>query len=273
MEVSYTGMELWQYVDFTSGIAYLTNTFIYELDIRKANINVLYSKGIINRDIYEFLEKSERMVRQTYIGNLQHDTNVVRALQQGIIEAKKNLFQANNIQDYEVLSIKNDAVYLIGRVPDVRKFDLIEFAVKNTYTGFYKLPNMELYYFCDSINNIEHIDIKGIGDNKLELHKNFFVQFLKDLFYTIQCNGIEYALELMKDFYMQYISYQLPVGYYRRFDVNSDYHFKIVTSMKTGFAMDEITDDMKPYLDISCNLRLLIELQKILTSIYFDKYH
>ena len=265
-------MELWQNINFTSPISYLTNVFIYELDIQKANISVLRSMGLIDEGTYQYLYNAERMVRQVYVGKLQKDTKYVKALQQGIIQAKKKLFEANNIQDYEVLSIKNDAVFIINRIPQITDFGLIKFIPKNKYTGFYKVLNYEFYYFYNSITKEEYLEVKGIGDKSLEKHKDYFYQFLKDLFYTIQCNGIEIALRLMKEYYMQYISLQLPVGNYRKFDPVSDYHFRTRTSMGTGFAIDEASDEQKSALDISLNLKILIELQKILNNIYFNKY-
>ena len=48
----------------------------------KANINILFSKGIINRDTYEYLYNSERMVRQIYVGKLlQNNKQNVKELQ------------------------------------------------------------------------------------------------------------------------------------------------------------------------------------------------
>ena len=213
------------------------------------------------------------MTRQVYIGKLQKDNpNITKILQSGIIMAKKLFFQANDIQDYEVLSIKNDAVFLINKIPMICKFDNIEFKNKNKYTGFYKILNLEIYYYFNSITNEESIDVKGISDDKLEPHKNYFLQFLKDLFYTIQCNGIDIALRLLKDFYIQYVSLSLNSNYYRQFNSSGIFHFMIHTSMNTGFAIESINENEKHALDISCNLKILTELQKILISMYFDKY-
>lgn len=264
-------MNLWERVNYTSDISYLNNVFIYEMDIQKANINILFSKGLIDDSTYQYLYNAERMVRQVFIGKLQKDRKYVVALQEGIVEAKHKLFEANNIQDYEVLSIKNDAVYTINRIPEIRDFGLIHFIPKNRYTGFYRINNLELYYFYNNITKEELLDIKGINKS-LDLHKDYFYQFLKDLFYTVQCNGVEIAIRLLKDFYMQYISLQLPIEYYRRFDTNGDFHFKTKTLIGTGFGIDKATDSMKPMLDISNNLNILLSLQKILNNMYFNKY-
>ena len=265
-------MGLWNHMNYTSEISYLNNVFIYELDIQKANINILYSKGVIDKSTYEFLYNSERMMRQVYVGKLQRDVAVSNVLKQGIIEAKKNLFEANNIKDYEVLSIKNDAVFLIGRIPQITEFGLIKFIPKNVYTGFYRVLNYEFYYFYSNVTKEEYLHIKGISDDKIKLHENYFYQFLKDLFYTIQCNGIEIALRLMKSFYLQYINLELPVGYYRKFDTISNYQFRVRTEIGTSFSIDEAGENQKSLLDINDNLKILIELQKILSNMYFNKY-
>lgn len=265
-------MALWDKIKYSSGIAYLNNVFIYEVDIEKANINILYSKGLITKDIYDYLYNSERMVRQVYIGKLQRDVKYTKALQQGIIEAKAQLFQANDIKDFEVLSIKNDAVFLINRIPSIRDFGLIHFIPKNVYTSFYTVGNLEMYYYYNSISKEEKLDIKGLGDSVIETHRDYMYQFLCDLFYTIQCNGIEVAIRLMKEFYIQYINLKLPLGYYRKFDISNEFHFKSRTSMGTGYSINNINESMLPLIDISYNLRILITLQKILDNMYFNKF-
>ena len=266
-------MELWKNMNYTSGISYLNNVFIYELDISKANINVLRMKNMIDQETYDYLYNAERMVRQVYVGKLQKDKAFSDALKAGILEAKKLLFEANDIKDYEVLSIKNDAVFLINRIPAVRDFDLIHFVPKNKYTGFYKVRNFEFYYYYSNLDKEEYLHVKGLSDEVLKSHDKFMYQFFKDLFYTIQCNGVEIALRLLKGFYLQYINLRLPIEYYKRFDIQNDFHFKVNTNMGTGFAVDYTDEEkFKPMLDISANLNLLIEMQKILTNMYFAKY-
>ena len=126
-------MELWNNINYTSDISYLNSVFIYEMDLSKANINVLRTKNIIDQKTYEYLYNSERMVRQVYVGKLCKDKRVSDALKEGILEAKRLLFEANDIKDYEVLSIKNDAVFLLNKIPKIRDFGLLHFVPKNKY--------------------------------------------------------------------------------------------------------------------------------------------
>lgn len=263
---------LYNKVNYTADISYLTNIFIYEYDISKCNINILYTKRVIDKSTYSFLYSSERMARQVYVGKLCKDKRISNILKDGIIEAKKMLFEANNIQDRDVLSIKNDAVFIINRNLEFTKFDLIEFLPKNMYTAFYKIYDMEFYYYYNNVTKEEYIDIKGISDDKIKYHENYFLQILKDIFYSIQVNGPEISMRMLKEIYNEYISLKFPIEYYRNFDINSMFHFNFRTQMNTGYDILMATEDQKPILDITRNLAILIELQRILTSIYFNKY-
>lgn len=259
---------IYEETNYSAGINYLTNTFIREYDISKANINVLYSKGLIDKDTYDYLYNAERMVRQVYIGKLRKtDEKYTRALVDGIRESRQMLFESNNIQDYEVLCIKNDAVYVIGRELTNTEFGLIKFANKNTYTSFMTFMNMELYYYFNSMTNEERIDIKGISDERVKLHEGYFLQFLKDVFYLIQVSNITNAIDMVKDYYMDYITFKLPVWHYRKFSVDSNFHYKSSPFMNTGFDAITVDEHNKTNLDITYNLEIIKNIQKILISI------
>ena len=263
---------LWDKTSYTADISYLTNVFIYEYDISKANINVLFTKNIIDQQTYEFLYNAPRMTRQVYVGKLCKDRIISNSLKAGIIEAKKIFFEANNITDKDVLSIKNDAVFLINKKPMITKFGFIEFMKKNVYTSFFKLNNMEYYYYYSNITKEEYLDIKGISDNSLILHEGYFLQVIKDIFYSIQINGPEISLRMLKDIYNEYITLQLPINYYRCFNSESMFHFKFQSKLGTGYKIETATENQKTMLDITYNLSILIELQRILIYQYFNKH-
>lgn len=263
---------LWDKTTYTADISYLTNVFIYEYDISKANINILYTKNIIDKQTYEFLYEAQRMVRQVYVGKLCKDTAISNALKAGIIEAKKMFFEANSINDRDVLSIKNDAIFLINKIPKITEFGLIKFVKKNVYTSFFRLNNMEYYYYYSNITKEEYIDIKGISDESLLLHEKYFLQLIKDIFYSIQINGPEISLRMLKDAYNDYIRLNLPVDYYRCFNSESMFHFNFQSSIGTGYKIENASEDQKPIIDISHNLSIIIELQRILISQYFNKH-
>ena len=84
---------LYERINYSSNLPFVFSRYIREYDIQKANISILFDKGIISQQDYEYLYNSDRMERQIYIGKLQRSNKkITKALQSGIINAKKNLF-------------------------------------------------------------------------------------------------------------------------------------------------------------------------------------
>ena len=263
--------ELYSAVSYSANIDFLLNNYVREYDISKANINILLHRGLIKEDLYNFLKQSDRMVRQVTIGKMMaNNPSLSDELKSGIIEAKKKFFEANDIQDYEVLSIKNDAIYLINKIPQITKFDNIEFMCKNIYTSYYKIFNVEYYYYFDIVTGVEKLDVKGIGDDKLEYHKNHFLEFLLVLFNSAQVDNIKETIELINIFSNKYLNMELDIGYYRDFNASSLYTLKRILKYSSLHAKF-LPEKHKDVLDISHNYNILRELYKIYTSIYFNK--
>ena len=98
------------------------------------------------------------------------------------------------------------------------------------------------------------------------------LQLLKDIFFTVQTVNVEMAMRMLRDFYLQYIKLELPIGYYRKFSADSSFHYKLKTISGAGYdTMIEPTGQLQA-LDISYNISVLMELQKILASMYFAKH-
>lgn len=257
-------------VNYSMGINYIISGFIREYDISKANINILYKYGVLSKEKYEYYLTVDRMTRQIDMGILQREHEIANILKNGIKEAKRVFFEVNNIEESDVLTIHNDAIFLINKIPSVTKFDNIEFVNKNIYTSYYKLGKLEIYYFYDPINNIENIDVKGINDNKLKIHEDYFLEFLKVVFSSAQTEGIKDTLDIIITFYKQYINMELDIGYYRNFDSESTYHLKSDISKYSIFKAYTLEEHNKYDLDISCNLQLIIQLYKYYSSIHLN---
>ena len=262
--------ELWRMTNYIANINYITNAYIFEYDIEKANINILWSKGVIDDKTYNYLYNIKKIYRQIYIGKLlQNNYGLQSILYNGIEEVRRKLFESNNIKDNEVLSIKNDAIYVVNRELQITQFNNIIFRKKNTYTSFYRLTKfLEFYYTYNHITSYEKLDIKGFEQIQLQYHEDYMIKFFKDLFYTLQTESIEDAITKLKMFYDYYITLSLPSGFYREFNSISKYRFKD----NELYYIDNITEDMKIYIDISYNIQYLMELQKILVRIYFSKH-
>lgn len=251
--------------NYLKRISYLIHHKIYEYDISKANINILLYKGVIDINEYNRIYNLSRIDRQKEIGlMILKDRNIEKIIHSGIIEMREKFLLSNNISDDDILSCKNDAIFVIDKVPLYTRFENVEFKLKNTYTSFYKTNNYEFYYLNDSVNG-DKLDVKGINDEKLLLHEEYIIDFCKALFNTVDYN-INDAVLMIRNFYNQFINNQLDIGYYRNFDPDS--LFKI-TIMRNVYDVESITQNEMMYINKDCNINFIRELWRIITFIQF----
>lgn len=254
---------------YTSNIPYITSQFIREYDIKKANISILLSKGVIDTNQYNFLYNTDRMTRQITIGKMIRDNpKIGNILKEGINEVVYKFLEINNISENDILSRKNDAIFIINKIPSITKFGNIEFVNKNIYTSYINLNSIEIYYCLDRINNLEKIDIKGISDDKLVLHENYFINFLCEYFYRVENSLPEDTIKWFKEFFISYLSNSLDEGYYRTFDSMS-----VINTTRLGMYSYNISGYTLPseIIDISYNLSLLRLLYRYLLEIKFGR--
>lgn len=261
---------LWKCKNYISMIPHIISRHIYEYDITKANINVLYYMGEIDKEYYEKLKALPRMKRQVEIGYMiKYTEGLADKLSDGIAMFRRKLFEANDIQDHEVLSIKNDAVFIVGRKLNATKFYNVEFILKNHYTTYVRLDkHIEIYFESNSIDRTISLDVKGISDNKLELHHQYMASLIADILYYMETNNISDGLTYISDIYNQYIERQLPIGYYRNFNADSDYTINVNGTL---YSMDYCDPELFISLDIGYNLSIIRTLYGYLSNIYMQQ--
>ena len=258
--------DLYKMINYTQSLDLLKSVSIYEYDIRKANISVLLNQGVISPSYYDYLFKQDNMIRKVIIGKLERqDSNITRKKQQGIEDAKKYLFEANDIKDYEVISIKNDAVFVTRELTNL-KYGHAEFTLRNIYTLYLKVFTCELYYYYDKVNDIEVLDIKGINDEVLELHKNYMLDFLQELLSIYQQQGCTKAILLLKGFYKAYMNRELDLEFYR--DLKTGEFLLDTDSSMYDYYSIIPNDKIRSSVSLSNNGAFLREIAKILYEDY-----
>lgn len=252
-------------------IPFILNKYIREYDMSKANISVLLQAGAISKELYDTLYNAPRMVRQCTIGDMElRDPNITKIKKDGIAYYKKLFFESNDIQDQDVLSIKNDAIFLINKIPTVTQFDdYINFKFKNEYTSYYNLNGIELYYYYHRINQNEYISVKGINDSRLVLHANYFLEFLLAIFQTAQIEPIKDVIEFGNKFYQEYINMNLDVNFYRNFDSESKFKIKRMSNV-FNYSLDFVDNKNKYAIDGTWNQKLIMQLMSYYSAIYFS---
>ena len=255
--------ELWKkdsYLD--KDISYLISTEIIEYDMKSAGFNLTKYYNLLDQDKIDYLSTLSKKRQTIQIGLYQKaDKEYRNNLAKAFINMRKQFFEANNIQDSDVISVKKDAIFLTRHCKEV-EFGNVLFSMKNTYSSYYYMGNLELYLGDNKL------DIKGIKDEKLALHNPYMRETLFEFFKLIEKGSFNYAIRQLKEFADYYKARQIPVGYYRELNASSKYRIKNdlysdIIGEKTDLLSDNVGDSS--ILDISYNyLNFIVPLINVL---------
>ena len=254
---------LYENMNYLSTYPFIINNYIREYDLSAANINALYTNGYFDKSTYDLFKSYDKKKREVEIGLLiKRDSRVYEIISSGIINAKKLLFESNNIQDNEVLTIKNDAVFIISKELVNTVFGNYEFKCKNLYNTYLRILDLEIYY-RDSLNSDDiFFDIKGIYDDKLYLH-TAMVSLISEVCYRVQRYDKSDNIRFIMNIYENFLYRRLPIEYYRNLDSFSKY--TIINNIGI-YSLDNISNDMINIISIDRNLSILRELIWIISS-------
>lgn len=254
---------LYENMNYLSTYPFIINNYIREYDLSAANINALYTNGYFDKSTYDLFKSYDKKKREVEIGLLiKRDSRVYEIISSGIINAKKLLFESNNIQDNEVLTIKNDAVFIISKELVNTVFGNYEFKCKNLYNTYLRILDLEIYY-RDSLNSDDiFFDIKGISDDKLYLH-TAMVSLISEVCYRVQRYDKSDNIRFIMNIYENFLHRRLPIEYYRNLDSFSKY--TIINNIGI-YSLDNISNDMINIINIDRNLSILRELIWIISS-------
>lgn len=242
---------------YLSEVPFVFGRSIFEYDIKQANIHALLAAGKISMDEFRFLSLAPKQLREVEIGNkIKNNPEMYQDIQNVICQAKYEFMSQNGIQVPQVLRIANDSLYIQTPInnydPIVKINDVpIEFVMKNHFMNYMQLTN-QILLFCNTDGNYWNIDIKGIKNSKHYLHQDF-ISALCDIIDARNNGGKEIAITEFNKIYNAYITYSLPVGYYR--ELNSDSLFKIKGD--TGFSISGSDSLKAEQVDYSFNLMIL----------------
>lgn len=259
---------LWEKDNYTSSIPYVVNQYITEYDIVKANISVLYHEGVIDKRLHDTLWNADKHHREVFIGQMQkHNSHVSEVKAAGIKKFRRLFCEANGLEDHDILSIKNDAIFVIGKECKNTQFDNITFRTANQYKVYVKIGILEIYYGFDPMTGSEIIDVKGIKDNILERHKDCMIYYLCEVFHTLLVGRPEDAIKYHSEILEQFLSRSLPMGFYREFNAESGYR---VCSSRSSFTMADLSEYYRDIVDICTNLNVMREIGSILSDIFMQ---
>lgn len=239
--------------NFTNkNILYLFNRTIYEYDIHSADINLCIRYKILSEDKIEKILKLDKIRRVVQIGKWQKDKEFRDKLKDAFSKIRKEFYEANNLDITDIIAVKKDAIFTTKQC-EITTFGNVEFQIKNMYTSFIQIKNLEFYY------GNGQCDVKGIDDEYLKLHENGIMKIINLFFKKMETGSVPDTLIYLNRMCSNYKLRQLPLEYYREFNVESKY-----TVMNQDDTFDDYWEDNIDELNITYNyINILIPLVKI----------
>ena len=228
---------------------YIISKRIIEYDIKSANVNLCRYYKLLPEEELNKIENMDKHNRVVYVGKLQKDKDFANKLSKAFKDIRKQFFISNGIVDSDILSIKKDAIFVVGKRCRNTNFGNITFVEKNVYSSYHKLNGLEFYYS----GREDRLDIKGIDDNSLYLYQKF-INILKRLFRYLERGQKEEFVRFVKDFSQNYKEKKLSYEYYKEFKPKGTYTLIQEDASKSiVFSLDSIDETIDEKLCINYN--------------------
>ena len=237
------------------------NASIIEWDIKRAGLNIIREFHLLPDDKIKELEKLPKSECDIKIGKMQiKDREFSKSLEQKFTDVMKEFMEVNNIdEDFDVLSIKKDACFIINKKVHVSEFGkYIKFVPKNTYHAYVYVKPYEMYFKRDG-----EIDIKGlVGDkttrnNLIELHKDGILNFIEYVIQLAETTNMDSNKmnTFLHEFVDMYKKRELDFDYYREFNVESRFRYQVAGS---EIMADYIDESMLEKTNIEYNYKTIV---------------
>lgn len=193
---------------------YIKSGIIKEYDIKAAGLNMLIAANLLSEEQVKYYNNLEKKRRNIELGLLQKDRMYSKAISENLKKYRKLFFEANEIDENKVLSIRRDAIFIINSRIKHTKFDNVEFVSKNRYSSYYQINKCDFLY--SKKDDILHV--KGIDDAILEYQEKYMLKFMRKLFGLNEISN-KSACNYLYEFADKYRHKQLNKEYYR--DLNT----------------------------------------------------
>lgn len=219
-------------------------------------MNILTELGYFSEEQRGRLLLLPKFERNVVIGKmLKKDKNMVTALEDGFIEARYNFLSNNNIDASDVLSIKRDAIFLIGKYTvDESISEYVKIRPKGSYTCYINLLNREHYFNTDD----DTFEVKGYSNESFDVLNQSLFKVVRDVLkFDIMKDKDNIFFELVQ-FKDDLLTGNLPKEYFYDPILNG---YTITSAVgKYSYVLPNIVDSDKSDLSVLNILRFINEL-------------
>lgn len=221
---------------------------VIEYDAKDAGFSVIKHHKLLPEEEIEKISKMSKHDKNVYIGKLRGSSpELSKGMTKGLRDAVQNFIVLNKISDDIILSIKNDAVFVIGMPPiSVTEVDGVAFSKKSIFTSYHLIAGKEFYFNSKT----GELVTKGVKIPQGNLH-DFFVTVFNRLESSSEISSM---LRYLTSIRSNYIRRRFPIDWYRDIDsgcfiLNIDGEIYEVESMSDSYLeYVEITPNYMKYI-------------------------
>lgn len=202
-----------------TNIPYLFNANIIEYDMKEAGFSLTKELKLLSDKTIESLTHMSKEKRKIELGKIERaNPKYKEEKKNAFIYGRELFFKKNNLEDNDVISIKKDAIF-VKRTCDYTQFgEYIDFRPKHQYTSYIQFEKRKEFYYSPS-----EYAFKGISDKLLKMHEEYMINFMCNYCRMMETSDKKRVLSFLRRFIDKYKAKELNIGYYRRFDIKSNY--------------------------------------------------
>ena len=227
-------------------IEFIFGSRIVEYDMKSAGFNISKQFKLLPESTLAMLEGMKKEARNKKMGLIQRkDKEYTKNLLEGFKKCRKWFFVKNDIEEYQVLCTKKDAIFLIDTYPKHLETGFIRFDAKNTYSSYFKLNKLEFY-----LNpQLGICDIKGLGQGDSlkdvhALHGDYILKFIMEFTRLRErLTDRRIMVTWLTTFIRNYRNRNVDIGFYRELSRAND--FKLWTEEMQDTISVSDTDDIE----------------------------
>ena len=244
---------------------FIINSEIIEWDIKSANLSLIKEFSLLSDKEISRIPTDNKEKREKHVGILmKNNKEFNKALENKFDDVINTFMELNSLdKDYDILSIKKDAVFVTSKIIKVNQIgNHILFVPKNTYHAYIQLQNSEFYFKKNKI------EVKGISKNfdeiLLPLHKDGILYLLNEVINICENTNMDSIRinSFMKDFVEKYKKKELDFDFYREFNQSSKFRCNMYGN---EILFDNIDESLIDVVNIEYNyINIILPLIRIL---------